>query len=72
MPKLNETYVSEYSDNKLAVTSFHAHNADYITFMATQAKTIEQEVRVTLKNETAAKLARSILDYCTEELLKGD
>ena len=69
MSKLTKNYPSEFSDNKLSVDSFHAHNDDYITFMASQ-KTIKQEVRITLTNETAANLARGILDYCTEELLE--
>jgi len=64
--KLVKEYESAYSDN----TIFIENTSNLIPYIKIIIREEDKQLRVTLKKETAANLARSILDYCTEELLE--
>ena len=69
MPKLNETYVSEYSKNTISISNATNEHNDYVKFITTSAK--ERHIaQTTLSKKNAISLARNILDYYTEILLE--
>ena len=69
MPKLNETYVSEYSKNTININNVADEPDNYVKFITTSAK--ERHIaQITLSKKNAVSLARNILDYYTEILLK--
>ena len=69
MPKLDETYVSEYSENIISISNAATVHSHYVQFITISGKERHRS-QTTLNKKNAVSLARSILDYYAEILLE--